>query len=64
MMTLDRERLAEALAIERLHGDSAQFYIAERIGALALADDTAGVARFREIAAALDRLRRPPARSS
>ena len=64
MMTPERERLTEALAIERLHGDGAELYIAERIGALALAGDTAGVARFREIAAALDRLRRPRARSS
>ncbi|QKS02128.1 hypothetical protein F9288_12945 [Sphingomonas sp. CL5.1] len=63
-MTPERERLAEALTIERLHGDGAELYIAERIGALALTGDTVGVARFRAIAAALDRLRRPPARSS
>lgn len=56
-MTPDRERFAEALAIERLHGPDAPRWIAERIGALALAGDDAGVARFREIAIRLDRLR-------
>lgn len=57
-MTPDQERWAEALAIERLHGDRAPVWIAERIGALALAGDAAGVERFREIAARLDQLRR------
>ena len=52
-MTPDEERWAEALAIERLHGDKAPVWVAERIGALALAGDTAGVARFKEIAARL-----------
>lgn len=46
----DRMRWAEALAIERLHGDEAPRWVAERIGALALAGDTGGVERFREIA--------------
>lgn len=52
-MTPEEERWAEALAIERLHGDKAPVWLAERIGALALAGDTAGVARFKEIAARL-----------
>lgn len=55
----ERERWAEALAIERTHGEQAPMWIAERIGALALAGDTAGVRRFQEIAAMLDRLRHP-----
>lgn len=49
-MTPDQERWAEALAIERQHGIMAPMWIAERIGALAMAGDFAGVARFREIA--------------
>jgi hypothetical protein len=48
-----------ALAIERQHGDHAPVYIAERIGALALAGDQAGIERFRQIAARLDQLRNP-----
>lgn len=52
-MTPDEERWAEALAIERLYGDEAPVWIAGRIGALALTGDTAGVARFKEIAARL-----------
>lgn len=57
-MTPDEERWAEALAIERLHGDKAPVWVAERIGALARAGDTAGVARFKEIAARLVDLNR------
>ena len=56
-MTPDQERWAEALAIERLHGDRAPVWIAERIGALALAGDAAGVERFRQIAEQLGELR-------
>lgn len=59
-MTPEEERWAEALAIERLHGDKAPVWLAERIGALALAGDTAGVARFKEIAARLVDLGRLP----
>ena len=55
-MTPDQERWAEALAIERQHGAMAPMWIAERIGALALAGDFAGVARFREIAAKYEQL--------
>lgn len=46
----NRMRWAEALAIEKLHGADAPRWIAERIGALALAGDEAGVERFRQIA--------------
>ena len=58
-MTPERERLMEALAVERRHGDRAPAYIAERIGTLAAAGDLAGVERWREIAAQFDRLSRP-----
>lgn len=56
-MPPDQERWAEALAIKRWKGVDAPRYVAERIGALALAGDAAGVARFREIAGRLDALR-------
>ncbi len=52
--------MAEALAIERIHGDGAPLFVAERIGALAVADDAAGVQRWLEIAAKLDELRARP----
>lgn len=52
----DRMRWAEALAIERLHGRDAPRWIAERIGALAVEGDLAGVERFREIARRYERL--------
>jgi hypothetical protein len=55
-MKPDQERWAEALAIERLHGDRAPVWIAERIGTLALAGDAAGVERFRQIAQHLEQL--------
>ncbi|WP_298672581.1 hypothetical protein [uncultured Sphingomonas sp.] len=58
-MTSEQERLAEALAIERIHGEGAALYVAERIGALVVAGEADGVERFREIAAVLDRLQRP-----
>lgn len=52
-MTPEEERWAEALAIERLYGENAPVWVAERIGALALPGDAAGVTRFKEIAARL-----------
>ncbi len=55
-MTPDQERWAEALAIERQHGMMAPMWIAERIGALAMAGDHVGVARFRKIAAKHEQL--------
>lgn len=57
-MTPDQERWAEALAVERQHGEDAPRFIAERIGALALAGDMDGVLRWREIASRLDEIRR------
>ena len=56
-MTPDQERWAEALAVERQHGNNAPGFIAERVGALALAGDIRGVERWREIATKLDQLR-------
>lgn len=56
-LTPQRERMAEAVAIERLHGDGAPAFIAGRIGALALAGDVAGVDRWKSIAAALQSIR-------
>lgn len=49
-------RLAEALAIQKRYGDSAPRWIAERLGALALAGDVEGVERFKAIAARLNDL--------
>ena len=54
-----RERWVEALKIEEIHGDDAPRWVAERIGALALDGDEAGVARWKAVAARLDQLRRP-----
>ena len=58
-MTPNQERWAEALSVEEIHGDTAPAFIAERIGALALQGDEAGVERWRQIAARLDQLRNP-----
>lgn len=44
------ERWAEALAIEKLHGDDAPAVLAERIGALAQNGDLAGVSRLMQLA--------------
>lgn len=54
--TFEQERRAEALAVDRLHGPRAPLHVAERIGALALAGDLAGIARWKEIAARLELL--------
>ena len=58
-MTSDEERWAEALALEKAHGDRAPVVIAETIGALALKGDLDGIARWKEIALRLDALRTP-----
>lgn len=57
MLLLDQERLAEALAIGRLHGNDASVWIASRTNALAVAGDAAGIERVKAIAEAYDRLR-------
>ncbi len=43
-----------------MHGPGAARYVAERIGALALAGDQAGVDRWKAIASKLDQLLRGP----
>lgn len=45
-----------AVAIERQHGARAPVFVAERIGALALAGDAKGVDRWTAIAARMARL--------
>jgi hypothetical protein len=55
-MAPDEERMAEALAVERLHGANGAAFIAERIGDLALAGDFAGVERWKAIAARYEQL--------
>ncbi len=50
MITPERELWACALAIEKQHGNQAAVWIADRIGALALDGDAAGVARWKAIA--------------
>lgn len=55
-MTFEQDRWAEALAVDRLHGPRAPLHVAERIGALALTSDLAGIARWKEIAVRLDLL--------
>lgn len=56
-MDAEQERWAEALAVERRHGDAAPMFVAQRLRALALAGDHAGVARWQAIAVRLDQLR-------
>lgn len=57
-MNPEQEIWAVALHIERQHGERAPMFVAERIGALAIVGDMAGVDRWKAIAAALDQLRR------
>lgn len=56
MMTPDQFRRADALALEKLHGDAAPHFVAERIGALTLAGDVVGVELLSQIADRLDAL--------
>jgi len=55
-MTPDQETWAIALHVQRVHGEDGPRWIAERIGALAMQDDDAGVARWKEIATAYEML--------
>lgn len=61
-MTEDQERWAEALAIERLYGDRAKAWVAERIAVFQEVRDSKGVERFSIIAARLEQLQFGPAR--
>jgi len=56
-MTPDEERWAEALAIERTHGEAAHEWVIDRITELAADNDRYGVARYLEIIDRLDQLR-------
>jgi hypothetical protein len=56
-MTQDQERWAEALVLERLHGERARAWTAERIEALRAKGDSLGVERFTILAARLEQLR-------
>jgi hypothetical protein len=60
-LTPDQEPWAEALAIEGRHGSKAPVFIAERIGAAALARDEAAIQQWKEIAGRLDQLMTRPA---
>ena len=55
-MTPERERWAEAIAVQRMYGDLAAAHVAERIGALALVGDQDGIDRWMAIARRLDQL--------
>ncbi len=54
----DWELWACALEVIRQHGEKAPVHIAERVGALALAGDVAGVETWKAIAARVDQLGR------
>ncbi|WP_374394929.1 hypothetical protein [Sphingopyxis sp.] len=58
-MTDELHLWACALAVEKQHGAKAPLHVAERIGALALAGDMAGVERWKAIAARMASLARP-----
>ncbi|WP_010339430.1 DUF6961 family protein [Sphingobium yanoikuyae] len=55
-MTTEKERSAEALVVDRQHGDKAFDFIARRVQELALRGDEAGIARWLAIAGHLDAL--------
>jgi hypothetical protein len=56
MAISDRELWACANEVQRQRGDRARLFVAERIGALALAGHEAGIATWKAIAARLDQL--------
>ena len=58
-MPPQQERWAVALFVQRTRGEQAPDYVAERIEALTLAGDDAGVGCWREVARHLDELRQP-----
>jgi hypothetical protein len=61
-MTAEKERWAEALAIEQRYRDNAGKQITGRMYAMARAGNVAGVARWMPIAQKLDDLREAPTR--
>jgi len=58
MLPDDRELWACALQVERQHGKDAPRFVAERIGASAVAGDEEGIATWKAIARRLDQLSR------
>ena len=56
-MNPEHERWAEALMIERQHGEAAPLVIADRVRALAQEGDEAGVLRWLDVASRYDQLR-------
>lgn len=56
-MTDEQHIWACALATEKQYGERAPLHVAERIGALAVAGDLAGIAMWKAIAVRLDALR-------
>ncbi|WP_230629362.1 DUF6961 family protein [Sphingomonas sp. Leaf37] len=59
-MATDRELWALTLMVERDHGQGAPRYIAEKIGAAAIAGDWTGVAMWKGVAARFDQLKSQP----
>ncbi|WP_425506463.1 DUF6961 family protein [Sphingomonas xinjiangensis] len=57
-LTGEEEPLAEALAVESMHGDDAPDHVYERVKAPAEAGDMAGVKRWMQIGDRLDRFER------
>jgi hypothetical protein len=57
-VTPEEERLAEALAVEHMHGEDAGEFVIARVDALEAEGDQEGVKRWLEIANWLIRLRR------
>lgn len=49
-MTRDQEHWAEALQVEKQHGDNAALFIVSRLEALVAANDAAGMRRWADIA--------------
>ena len=52
-MTPEQHILACALEVERQHGERAPVFVAERIGALVMQGDVAGVEMWKAIAVAM-----------
>lgn len=62
-MLSDRELWACAATILEQHGAQAPLHVAERLGALALAGDTEGIAAWQQIAARIEALQRKAGRA-
>ena len=58
----DQHLWACAFEVQKQYGDDAPVFVAERIGALALAGDLAGLNRWKSIAACIDAMRARPER--